>query len=283
MEAVVYLNGERVDYADARVSVEDRGFQFGDGLYEVVRVYGGRFFYLDRHLKRLQKGADEIYMELDFGLDKLKDICKKAVAEGGFKDASVYIQVTRGAAPRQHVFPEKSSCTWVVIAREAKPQPSQFYENGVNVITVPDERWTRCNIKTVQLIANCIAKEKARRAGAYEAVFHRGGIVTEASSSNVFIIKDKKLITHPANNLILHGITRSVVLEIAEKLGFNVVEETFSLDRLFDADEAFLTGTMTEVMPIVKVDGKMIGDGVPGEMTRDIIEEFGKLTETVDQ
>ncbi|ADL07610.1 D-amino-acid transaminase [Thermosediminibacter oceani] len=283
MEAVVYLNGERVDYADARVSVEDRGFQFGDGLYEVVRVYGGRFFYLNRHLKRLQKGAEEIYMELDFGLDRLRDVCKKAVVESGFKDASVYIQVTRGVAPRQHAFPEKSSCTWVVIVRQAKPQPDEFYENGVKVITVPDERWTRCNIKTVQLIANCIAKEKAKRAGAYEAVFHRGGIVTEGSSSNLFIVKDRKLFTHPANNLILHGITRSVVLEIAEKLGFDVVEEAFSLDRLFDADEAFVTGTMTEVMPIVKVDGKMIGDGVPGEMTRDIMREFRKLTETVDE
>ncbi|MCG0274825.1 MAG: D-amino-acid transaminase [Thermosediminibacteraceae bacterium] len=283
MQAVVYLNGERVDYKDAKVSVEDRGFQFGDGLYEVVRVYGGRFFYLDRHLKRLNKGAQEIYLEFDFSLDNLKEICKKAVAEGGFKDASVYIQVTRGAAPRQHHFPEKSSCTWVVIAREVKPHPKDFYENGVKAITVPDERWTRCNIKSVQLIPNCIAKEKAKRAGAYEAIFHRGGIVTEASSSNVFIVKNGKLFTHPANNLILHGITRGVVLEIAGKLGFEVNEEAFSLDKLFDADEVFITGTMTEVMPVVKVDGKIIGDGVPGETTRSIIEEFRKLTLTVDQ
>lgn len=280
---IVYLNGKRVDYSDAKVSVEDRGFQFGDGLYEVVRVYEGRFFYLDRHLERLKKGAQEIYLNFDFDIETLKEVCKKAVADGGFKDASVYIQVTRGAAPRQHNFPEKSSCTWVVIAREAKPQPEEYYENGVSAITVPDERWMRCNVKTVQLIPNCIAKEKAKRAGAYEAIFHRGGIVTEASSSNVFIVKSNKLLTHPANNFILHGITRGVVLEIAEKLDLELREETFSLDQLLDADEVFLTGTMTEVMPIVKVDGKIIGDGVPGSLTRNIIEEFRKLTKTVDQ
>lgn len=280
---VVYLNGKRVDYGDAKVSVEDRGFQFGDGLYEVVRVYGGRFFYLDRHLERLKKGAREIYLDLDFSLDELKEVCRKAVLDGGFKDASVYIQVTRGAAPRQHNFPANTTCTWVVLVREAKAQPQEYYENGVSAITVPDERWMRCNIKSVQLIPNCIAKEKAKKAGAYEAIFHRGDVVTEASSSNVFIVKNKRLFTHPANNFILHGITRGVVLEIAEKLGVEVVEENFTLDKLFDADEVFVTGTMTEIMPIVKVDGKIIGDGVPGEVSRSIMKEFRELTETVDQ
>ncbi|MDI3481331.1 MAG: D-alanine transaminase [Tepidanaerobacteraceae bacterium] len=283
MSAVVYLNGERVDYENAKVSVEDRGFQFGDGIYEVVRVYDGRFFYLDRHLARMKKGAEEIYMNLDFGIDNLERVCYKAVDESGFKDASVYIQVTRGAYPRQHVFPPESSCTWVVIVRKAQPQPIEYYENGVTGITVPDERWSRCNIKTVQLLANSIAKEKAKKAGAYEAIFHRGGCVTEASSSNVFIVKDKKLLTHPANNLILHGITRGVVLEIAEKNHIEYSEEVFSLQDLFEAEEVFVSGTMTEIMPLVKIDGKIIGDGVPGDITRSIMKSYEMLTKTVDQ
>jgi D-alanine transaminase len=283
MSTVVYLNGERVDYENARVSVEDRGFQFGDGIYEVVRVYGGRFFYLDRHLVRMKKGADEIYLDLDFGLDNLEKVCRQALKESGFKDASIYIQVTRGAYPRQHTFPPESSCTWVVIVREAKAQPREFYENGVMGITVPDERWNRCNIKTVQLLANSIAKEKAKKAGAYEAIFHRGGCVTEASSSNVFIVRNKKLLTHPANNFILHGITRGVVLEIARDNKIDYSEEVFSLQNLFEAEEVFVSGTMTEVMPIVKIDGKIIGDGVPGEITRSIMKAYDALTKTIDQ
>lgn len=282
MPNIIYLNGERVNYEDAKVSIEDRGFQFGDGVYEVIRVYKGKFFHLDRHLARLAKGASEIYLDLDFGIDKLEAVCRQAVKESGFDDATVYIQVTRGAHPRQHTFPEYAKCTWVVIVREAKPNPQEFYENGVRAITVPDERWTRCNIKTVQLLANSIAKEKAKRAGAYEAIFHRGDCVTEASSSNVFIVKDKKLYTHPAVNLILHGITRGVVIEIANENNIECIEEVFSLKELFDADEIFVTGTTTEIMPIVKVDGKLIGDGVPGEITRLIMTKFNELTQTVD-
>ncbi|MGB9839005.1 D-amino-acid transaminase [Thermovenabulum sp.] len=282
MDTLIYLNGEKVDYENAKIHVEDRGFLFGDGLYEVIRVYNGKFFYLEKHMERLKKGAEQIYLELDFGPDTLVETIKKAVKESGFKDASVYVQVTRGTAPRQHAFPTNAKCTWLVIVREAKPQPQEFYENGVEAITVPDERWTRCNIKTVQLLANCIAKEKAKRAGAYEAIFHRGDIVTEASSSNVFIVKDGTIFTHPANNLILHGITRFAVLELIKNNNFELREEPFSKEKLFAADEVFLTGTMTEVMPIVKVDGKIIGDGVPGKITMKLIEDFRKLTETVD-
>jgi len=282
MSTVVYLNGNRVDYSDAKVSIEDRGFQFGDGIYEVIRVYQGKFFYLDRHLERLAKGAKEIYLDLDFGIDKLETVCRQAVRESGYQNATVYIQVTRGAYPREHTFPQNTKCTWVVVVRETKANPPEFYEQGVYAITVPDERWTRCNIKTVQLLPNSIAKEKAKRAGAYEAIFHRGDCVTEASSSNVFIVKNKKLYTHPAVNLILHGITRRIVLEIAEKNHIEYSEEVFTLKDLFDADEIFVTGTTTEIMPIVKVDGKIIGDGVPGEITRFIKEEFYKLTEVID-
>jgi len=283
MSTIVYLNGQRVDYENAKVSIEDRGFQFGDGLYEVVHVYNGRFFYLDRHLARLEEGANEIYLDLDFGLDNLANICRKAVKESGYDNASVYIQVTRGAAVRQHAFPDNIKCTWLVIVRECKGNPPEFYENGVTCITVPDERWARCNVKTVQLLANCIAKEKAKKAGSFEAIFHKGGTVREGSSSNVFIVKNNTLLTHPADNRILHGITRGVVLEIAEQNQIKYSEQIFTLDDLFSADEVFLTGTTTEIMPVVKVDGKIIGDGVPGPLTRTIQQKFKDYINTIDR
>lgn len=283
MSIIVYLNGQKVDYENAKISIEDRGFQFGDGLYEVVHVYNKRFFHLDRHLARLQQGAKEIYLNLDFGISNLESICRKAVKESGYEDASVYIQVTRGAAIRQHAFPDNTSCTWLVIVRECKGNPPEFYENGITCITVPDERWGRCNIKTVQLLANCIAKEKAKRAGSFEAIFHKGGAVIEGSSSNVFIVKDNKLLTHPANKKILNGITRGVVLEIAARNQIEYSEQFFSLDDLFDADEVFLTGTTTEIMPVVKVDGKIIGDGVPGRLTKLLQKYYKKYIDTIDR
>jgi len=283
MSSIVYLNGQKVDYENAKISIEDRGFQFGDGLYEVVHVYNKRFFHLDRHLARLQQGAKEIYLNLDFEFIDLENICRKAVKESGYDDASVYIQVTRGAAVRQHAFPADINCTWLVIVRECKGNPPEFFENGITCITVPDERWGRCNIKTVQLLANCIAKEKARRAGSFEAIFHKGGTVIEGASSNVFIVKDKMLLTHPADKKILNGITRGVVLEIAERNQLKYAEQVFSLEDLFKADEVFLTGTTTEIMPVVKVDGKIIGDGVPGSLTRLIQEHYKNYIDTIDR
>lgn len=282
MSTIVYLNGEKVDYENAKISIEDRGFLFGDGLYEVVHVYDGKFFHLDRHLVRLQKGAKEIYLDLDFGLNNLEKVCRVAVKESGVKDASVYIQVTRGAAIRQHAFPKEAACTWVVIVRESKGNPPVCYKNGIACILVPDERWGRCNIKTVQLLANCIAKEKASRAGAYEAILHKGGSVIEGSSSNLFIVKDNRLLTHPANKKILNGITRGIVLEIADKYDIGYSEEIFTIDDMFDADEVFLTGTTTEIMPVVKVDGKIIGDGVPGKLTKVIQNYYEKYIQTID-
>ena len=284
MSTLIYLNGKKVEYENAVVSVEDRGFQFADGLYEVIYFYDGRAFYMDKHLERLEKGAKEIYLDLDFEMENLKKICRQAVRESGFKNATAYIQVTRGMAPRSHAFPRQSSCTWIVTVKEVKRHPEEFYENGVKCITVPDERWERCNIKTIQLLPNCIAKEKAKKAGCFEAIFHKGDCVTEGSSSNLFIVKGETLYTHPANKRILNGITRQCLIEeITKELDIKCFEQTFTLDTLFDADEVFLTGTTTEIMPVVKIDGKIIGDGVPGSITNKIKSEFRNLTKTVDR
>jgi D-alanine transaminase len=169
------------------------------------------------------------------------------------------------------------------MVRESKGNPPEFYENGITCITVPDERWGRCNIKTVQLLANCIAKEKAKKAGAFEAIFYKDDGVTEGSSSNVFIVKDNKLLTHPADNKILNGITRGLVLEMARENNIQYAEEVFTVNNLFDADEVFLTGTTTEIMPVIKVDGKIIGDGLPGSLTRTIQKLFNNYVKTIDR
>jgi D-alanine transaminase len=268
--STVYLNGEYLPADQATVSVNDRGFVLADGVYEVTPVYRGRLFLFDRHAARLQRGLSELRIDLD--LSGWEDIHRGLLSRNDLGDAEtslVYMQVTRGAAPRTHAFPTDPVQPTVYGFAQAFQRPArERWEQGFRAITWPDERWHRVDIKTIQLLPNALAMQAAAEAGAQNVIFVRDGVVTEGGHANVFAVFDGTLVTHPANNLILHGITRGFVLELARELGVPVEERAFSAEALKDADELFYTGTTTEVYPTVEVDGQPLGDGRVGPVTR---------------
>lgn len=274
---LVWLNGSFMSFEEARVSIEDRGFQFADGVYEVVRVYDGKPFTFQEHLKRLRQSASLI--ELDFKIedDRLKEIGQELVSRSDLKDAELYIQITRGVAPRSHAFPREISPTILLSIRPVRPLPEGALEKGVSVITLPDERWARCNIKSISLLPNVLAKEKARRAGAYEAIFIRNGIVTEGASSNIFLLLEGVLRTPPADWRILRGITRDLVLNLAGKEGLPSKEEEFGVEKLYQAEEVFITSTAIEILPVVEIDKRKIGAGKPGTVQHLLYQKFKQL------
>lgn len=271
----IFVNGKWVGPGEALVPVEDRGYQLADGVYEVVRVYGGRAFALQPHLDRLARSAAELEMDLPLTLDEVGALVKEAPGRRGVEDGQVYIQVTRGAAPRVHHFPEDARPSLVVYASPLRRQPAALYETGADAVVVPDERWLRCDIKSINLLPNALAKERARRAGALEALLLREGVgMTEGSSSNLFIVRDGRLETAPASRWILRGITRDIVLELAAQAHIPAAERFFSKEELLSADEAFVTSTTMEVMPLARVDGQAIGAGRPGPVTKTLMAAF---------
>lgn len=266
----VYLNGKIVDKSDAKISVEDRGFIFGDGIYEVWRVINGRLFETERHHARMEKGFRELQLSYppDLKRDALQDLAERLLKENDLLegDAMFYLEVTRGAAPRTHHFPKDAKPTVFAFANRITPWGND-QKNGAAAITMPDIRWHRCDIKTVQLLPNVLAKNAAVEAGAVEAILLRDGWVTEASHSNVFVVLDGELRTHAATNLILPGITRAVVLDLAHDRGIPVRQQAVRGDDLAKAEEVFISGTTTDITPIVRVDGKAVAKGKPGPIT----------------
>ena len=248
----IYLNGKIVDQQDAKISVFDRGFIFGDGLYEVMVQINGTFFYKKAHLERLQSGLHKINIKYDLSsiseeIDKLLE-----ASELTQKDCLLYIQITRGVAPRQHSFPKDIQPT-VMMYAVPKVLPAI---NAVHaqVITREDFRWSRCDIKMTSLLGNVMLNEEAMQHNCYETVLVRDGVVTEASHCNVFFVKDGVVYTHPANQLILDGISRQIVLELCEHLNIEVIQEPVAVENITQMDEAFLTGTSTQIASIQKID-----------------------------
>jgi D-alanine transaminase len=270
----VYLNGEYPELTEACVSVEDRGFLFADGIYEVVRCYAGRFFELDRHLARLERSAREIRLGLPLSRDELRLVAQELLRRTGLLDCSLYLQATRGVAPRNHAFPVGVTPTLFAMLQPAPSPDPALAERGGAAVTVPDERWGRCDIKAVGLLPNILAKQKAVEAGAQEAIFIRDGLVTEGSASNVFAVLDGVLWTHPQDRRILGGITREVTLELAREQGVPVREEAITQNMLWQAQELFCTGTVAEFLPVVRLDGQPVGDGRPGPVCRRLAAAF---------
>jgi len=270
-------NGERLlDRTEASVDVEDRGHTFGDGIYEVFRVYGGKLFEPELHWARFERSAKEIRIELPLTIEELQRGVDALVRADELEEGIVYLQLTRGAAPRAHPFPAGAKPALTAFTKPMA-RPAEALETGAAVVTRPDIRWLRCDIKSLNLLPNVLAKQEASEAGASEAVLHRDGVVTEGSSSNIAIVKDGVVRTHPANHLILHGVTRALALRLAHELGLPLAEEAFTLDELRGADEAFLLGTTVEVMPVVRIDGDPVGDGRPGPVTRKLQAAFANL------
>jgi D-alanine transaminase len=268
MAPLVYFNGSYMPKDQVRISPDDRGFLFADGIYEVARSYGGRFFELGAHLQRMRNGLAALAID-GVRAESLEDVFTTLLERNGLgrEPATVYAQVTRGASPRTHFFPDPPVAATVYA--EAKPfTPKGDPAKGAAVITVPDTRWARCDIKTVGLTANCLANQRAHAAGALEAIFVRDGVALEATASSFFAVVDGEVRTAPASNYILPSITRGVVLRICAREKIPHRETPVYLDDLARASELFLAGTTLEVMPIVTVDGKPVGSGRPGPVAQ---------------
>jgi D-alanine transaminase len=277
MPDIGYVNGRFSLLADAVVSVEDRGFQFGDGVYEVIRTYGGRPFQLDAHLVRLEKSAIGLSLKVPVPRAECAALVHEAVARAAYKESKVYIQVTRGAAPRDHQFPVDAVPTLVITVREMRTVADQLRRDGVEAITIDDMRWGRCDIKSVNLLGNVLARQQAKEAGVFEALFIRQGEALEGSVSNLFAVAHGELMTAPEGRYILSGVTRSLILSLARNAGVPVGERALSRENLYAASEVFLSGTTIEILPVARIDGRLIGSGSPGPVTRLLAGLFEKL------
>ena len=272
----VFINGDFLDEKDAKVSYEDRGYVFGDGIYEYIRAYEGKLFTVKEHFERFLRSANEIGLDLGYTVDELIDLVRQLLNENNVKNGGIYIQATRGVAPREHSFPTPPTKPVIMAFTKSYDRPYEQLENGVYGVTTEDIRWLRCDIKSLNLLGNVLAKEYAVKYNATEAIQHRGETVTEGASSNVYAIKDGAIYTHPINNFILNGITRRVIKWIDEDYGIPFKEETFTADSLKTADEVIISSTSAEVMPVIKVDGDDIGNGKVGDVTRKLQEGFNK-------
>ena len=277
MKELGLYNGKIVDLNETLISMEDRGYQFGDGIYEVTSVFNGKPFMLEEHLDRLYASAEKIKMTIPWTREELVGFHHLLLEESGIKNTGIYLQITRGAAPRKHNFPTDAKPVLTMAIRPSDPAAADKRAKGIEALLVEDVRWLRCDIKTLNLLGNVLAKQEAYEAGKGEAIQHRNGVVTEGSSTNFYVVKDGAVHTHPANNLILGGITRMAVLDLCRKNGIPVVEEPFTVDFMYGAEEAFITGTTTEVMPVTKVNETVIGAGVRGPVTQRLQELYTQL------
>ncbi|EUJ43423.1 D-amino-acid transaminase [Listeria riparia] len=271
----VLVNNQLIERVEAKIDIEDRGYQFGDGVYEVVRAYNGQFFTYEEHIDRLYASANKIDLVIPFEKAELRELLEGLLKANNIGTGNVYLQVTRGIqSPRNHVVPDLPLEGVLTASASEVSRDTTLFEQGRKAILEEDVRWLRCDIKSLNLLGNTMAKNKAHQAGAFEAILHRGEEVTEGSSTNAYIIKNGTLITHAADNLILSGITRQVILKVARDIGVPVAETGFTLTDLAAADEVFISSTTIEVTPIIEIDGKQVSDGKRGPITKKIHDAF---------
>lgn len=270
-----FLNGEFVPRAEARISPLDRGFLFGDGVYEVIPVYGGRAFQLDPHIARLANSLAGIRLDNPYSNAEWSDIVQRLVAAHPWPDQAVYLQVSRGAdTGRNHAFPKGVAPTVFMMVDPLPPLPAEQLEHGVSAVSAADNRWLRCDLKTTALLANCLLRQLAIEQGCAETVLFRDGFLTEGSASNIFVVKDGVLLAPPKSHLMLPGITYDVVLGLARRHGQPVEVREIREEEVRSADELWLTSSTKEVLPITQLDGKPVGSGKPGPVTRSLYDWY---------
>lgn len=274
-DRIVYVNGAYVPEDEAKISVFDRGFLFADGVYEVSTVLGGKLIDNEAHLARLERSLNELQMNQPCSMDEITTIQKTLIERNALQEGVVYLQITRGAADRDFGFPENAEQAVVLFTQQKNILENPAVARGMSVISIEDIRWKRRDIKTVNLLAPVLAKQAAKEAGADDAWMVEDGFVTEGSSNNAFIItKDGTLVTRHLGNEILHGITRKAVLAVAEAEGLTVEERPFTIEEAYEAQEAFVTSASTFVMPVVKMDDRVMSNGSPGELTHKLRERY---------
>lgn len=281
MSRIVYVAGEFVTENEAKISVFDRSFLFADGVYEVTSVIDGKLVDNAAHLARLRRSLDSLKLTFPMSDAEIEAAQKELVERNGLAEGALYLQVSRGAADRDFAFPSEPQPVLVMFTQEKRLVDNPAAAKGMSIVTIDDIRWKRRDIKTVQLLAPSLAKQAAIEAGSDDAWMVEDGHVTEGTSNNAYIVKGGKIITRPLSNDILHGITRTAILKLAARDGVELEERAFTVAEALEADEAFVTSATTFVMPVVKIDGKLIGNGNPGSVTlrlRDLYLEEAKAS-----
>ena len=273
--SIVYLNGEYLPLDQAKVSVLDRGFLFADGVYEVIPAYGGHLLRLDEHMQRLQTNLASIRLENPLEENQWFEILEKLLKENPSEDQSVYLQVTRGvAAVRNHGFPDETKPTVFIMVNELKPVNKEVLKQGVSAITLDDIRWKACNIKSISLLGNILLRQEAHDRNAAEAILVNDGLVTEGAASNLFAVIDGVLVTPPTGPCLLPGITRDLILELAQKHKINAEERIIKDSELDKASEIWLTSSTKEILPVIELDGKPVENGLPGPIWEQMIDIY---------
>jgi len=281
LSRIAYVNGRYVQHAEAAVHIEDRGYQFADGVYEVCGIRNGKLVDETRHLDRLERSLSELRIPMPVSRRAMQHLLRETVRRNRIRNGIVYLQVTRGVAPRDHAFPKASIPALVITAKRADPSKLAKAETGVAVVTRPDQRWARRDIKSVALLPNILAKQSAREAGAYEALLvDDHGEVTEGSSTNAWIVdKEGRLITRPLGHDILNGVTRQVLVEAARAEGIEVVERPFTVEEAKGASEVFISASSVPVIPVISIDGKPVSGGKPGPLGARLRAAYWRLAE----
>jgi len=271
MKNITYINNKFVKNSNAKISVEDRGFLFADSIYELISVFNKKIVDIDQHLNRLKSSLNKVKLKYNFNKKKIRKIINKLIKFNNVINGYIYIQITRGVAERKHEFPKQYKPTTIIFTKNLNVD-KKIYKKGVKIITIPDLRWLRRDIKTTSLLPNVLSKQLAVEKNAFESWLIDNGNITEGSTSNAWIIKSSNtIITHPANTKILKGVTRDTIIKILKKNNFNVIEKPFNLIEAKNAKEAFITSSTLSVLPVVKIDNYNISNGKPGDITKKIM------------